>query len=181
MTGFQGKDESHFQTHYQKNPSWSFGHNIFFSFQYLLHTPLRTDKKNYCQLRTANTLGGVRVRRGTTPFALLGAKASEKSNMNISQAVGAGVSSVEFGVYTEDEIRRISVKEINNPVLLDNLGHPNPGGLYDLALGPYMGRGSLYVYFTNRPANSMQVRHMQDGRTLLSWAFWTHCPAYSRV
>jgi len=57
--------------------------------------------------------------------------------MNIEIPVLKKVSSVSFSFYTSDEIRKLSVKQITNPVTLDNLGHPTTGGLYDLALGPY--------------------------------------------
>lgn len=32
--------------------------------------------------------------------------------------------------------RKLSIKAITNPQILDNVGNPAPGGLYDLALGP---------------------------------------------
>ncbi|KAG4305911.1 hypothetical protein PORY_000821 [Pneumocystis oryctolagi] len=56
--------------------------------------------------------------------------------MNIAQPVSAEVSSVNFGFYTSQEIEKISVKQIVDPVIFDYLGHPSKGGLYDLALGP---------------------------------------------
>ncbi|XP_028657412.1 DNA-directed RNA polymerase I subunit RPA1 [Erpetoichthys calabaricus] len=43
---------------------------------------------------------------------------------------------VSFGIYSADEIRKLSVKAITNPQYLDNMGNPAPNGLYDLALGP---------------------------------------------
>ncbi|PPR04051.1 hypothetical protein CVT24_010626 [Panaeolus cyanescens] len=45
----------------------------------------------------------------------------------------AGVS---FSFLTAEDVRRISVKQVVNPVLLDDLNRPNIGGLYDPALGP---------------------------------------------
>ncbi|KAI8888789.1 beta and beta-prime subunits of DNA dependent RNA-polymerase [Backusella circina FSU 941] len=57
--------------------------------------------------------------------------------MNISVPIGTEVSSVSFSFYEPSEIRKISVKQIVNPVLFDTLGHPTKGGLYDPALGPY--------------------------------------------
>ncbi|KAF9491362.1 beta and beta-prime subunits of DNA dependent RNA-polymerase [Pleurotus eryngii] len=56
--------------------------------------------------------------------------------MNISQSIPSTVKSVSFSFLTSDDIRRISVKQIINPVLLDDLNRPNHGGLYDPALGP---------------------------------------------
>uniref|UniRef100_A0A8C2T0G9 DNA-directed RNA polymerase subunit n=1 Tax=Coturnix japonica TaxID=93934 RepID=A0A8C2T0G9_COTJA len=43
---------------------------------------------------------------------------------------------VSFGLYSADEIRKLSVKAITNPQYLDNVGNPSVNGLYDLALGP---------------------------------------------
>ncbi|KAM7113084.1 DNA-directed RNA polymerase I subunit RPA1 isoform 2-T2 [Ciconia maguari] len=43
---------------------------------------------------------------------------------------------VSFGMYTAEEIRKLSVKLITNPQYLDNVGNPAINGLYDLALGP---------------------------------------------
>ncbi|KAH9077239.1 beta and beta-prime subunits of DNA dependent RNA-polymerase [Lactarius deliciosus] len=56
--------------------------------------------------------------------------------MNISLAVPSVAQSVSFSVLTTEDVRRISVKQITNPVLLDDLNRPNVGGLYDPALGP---------------------------------------------
>lgn len=57
--------------------------------------------------------------------------------MNISLPIGAEIDSVSFSFYEPSEIRKISVKQIVNPVLFDALGHPTKGGLYDSALGPF--------------------------------------------
>ncbi|NXI46308.1 RPA1 polymerase, partial [Galbula dea] len=43
---------------------------------------------------------------------------------------------VSFGMYTAEEIRKLSVKAITNPQYLDNVGNLAVNGLYDLALGP---------------------------------------------
>lgn len=56
--------------------------------------------------------------------------------MNIAHSIPSTVQSVSFSFLTTDDIRRISVKQITNPVLLDDLNRPNVGGLYDPALGP---------------------------------------------
>ncbi|KAF9478153.1 beta and beta-prime subunits of DNA dependent RNA-polymerase [Pholiota conissans] len=56
--------------------------------------------------------------------------------MNISHSLPATVTNVSFTFLTSEDIRRISVKQIVNPVLLDDLNRPNIGGLYDPALGP---------------------------------------------
>lgn len=56
--------------------------------------------------------------------------------MDIARPVTSSVASVSFSFLNSDDIRRISVKQITNPVLLDNLNQPTAGGLYDPALGP---------------------------------------------
>ncbi len=56
--------------------------------------------------------------------------------MNISHSVPSTVASISFSFLTTEDVRRISVKQIVNPVLLDELNRPNVGGLYDSALGP---------------------------------------------
>jgi DNA-directed RNA polymerase I subunit RPA1 len=48
-----------------------------------------------------------------------------------SSIVGAG-----FSFYSDDEIRRMSVKRLTNPQTFDSFGHPTPDGVYDKALGP---------------------------------------------
>ena len=47
------------------------------------------------------------------------------------------LSSVKFLTYSREEIKRISCKKVTNPHTFDSLLHPNNGGLYDPALGPY--------------------------------------------
>ncbi|KAF8471484.1 beta and beta-prime subunits of DNA dependent RNA-polymerase [Gautieria morchelliformis] len=56
--------------------------------------------------------------------------------MVVANSIPSAVSSISFSFLTAQDIRRISVKQIVNPVLLDDLNHPNIGGLYDPALGP---------------------------------------------
>ncbi|KAL3534212.1 hypothetical protein ACH5RR_002673 [Cinchona calisaya] len=48
-----------------------------------------------------------------------------------------GVEKVGFSFMTTEEVRRHSVLKITNPVLLDAVGRPTPGGLYDPAMGPF--------------------------------------------
>ncbi|OLN92167.1 DNA-directed RNA polymerase I subunit [Colletotrichum chlorophyti] len=57
--------------------------------------------------------------------------------MNISQPISSSVETVEFTFLTEEEIRSISVKRIENDSTFDNLLNPVPGGLYDPALGSW--------------------------------------------
>ncbi|KAK6463825.1 alpha subunit of RNA polymerase I [Scheffersomyces coipomensis] len=58
--------------------------------------------------------------------------------MDISKPVGSEIVSVDFGVLSDAEIRRLSAKQITNPTVFDNLGHPINSGLYDLALGAFL-------------------------------------------
>lgn len=68
-----------------------------------------------------------------------------RENMNIAQATPSTVNSISFSFLTSEDIRRISVKQIVNPTLLDDLNRPNIGGLYDPALGP-SDRQDMYVH-----------------------------------
>lgn len=43
---------------------------------------------------------------------------------------------ISFGMYSAEELKKLSVKSITNPRFLDSLGNPSVNGLYDLALGP---------------------------------------------
>lgn len=56
--------------------------------------------------------------------------------MNIAHSFPATVQSISFSFLSSDDVRRISVKQIVNPNLLDELNRPTAGGLYDPALGP---------------------------------------------
>lgn len=56
--------------------------------------------------------------------------------MNIAHSLPSTVTSIGFSFLTTQDIRRVSVKQIVNPALLDDLNRPNIGGLYDPALGP---------------------------------------------
>jgi DNA-directed RNA polymerase I subunit RPA1 len=46
------------------------------------------------------------------------------------------VSAVEFGFLSADEIQTLSVKQITEPFVFDQLDQPVPNGLYDRAMGP---------------------------------------------
>ncbi|SCU96271.1 LAMI_0F05930g1_1 [Lachancea mirantina] len=58
--------------------------------------------------------------------------------MDISKPVASEITSVDFGVMSAREIRNLSAMQVTNPTVLDNLGHPISGGLYDLALGAFL-------------------------------------------
>ncbi|KAK0133909.1 DNA-directed RNA polymerase I subunit RPA1 [Merluccius polli] len=46
------------------------------------------------------------------------------------------LESLSFGMYTSEEIRKLSVKSITNLAFFDNVGNVSNNGLYDLSLGP---------------------------------------------
>mgnify|MGYP001321343142 CR=1 FL=1 len=46
------------------------------------------------------------------------------------------VQSVSFGVYSEEQIRRLSVLQVSNPTSFNSLMHPTHNGAYAPALGP---------------------------------------------
>ncbi|XP_072969528.1 DNA-directed RNA polymerase I subunit 1 isoform X1 [Typha angustifolia] len=52
------------------------------------------------------------------------------------EAASETVESVHFSFYSPEEVRKISVKKITRPDLLDVKSTPVPDGLYDPALGP---------------------------------------------
>ncbi|VEU22044.1 DEKNAAC103010 [Brettanomyces naardenensis] len=58
--------------------------------------------------------------------------------MDMAKPVGSEISHVDFSVLTTEEVRKLSAKQITNPTAFDNLGHPIPGGLYDLSLGGFL-------------------------------------------
>lgn len=58
--------------------------------------------------------------------------------MDISKPVGSEITSLDFNILTPQDIRNLSAKQITNPTVLDNLGHPISGGLYDLSLGAFL-------------------------------------------
>jgi DNA-directed RNA polymerase I subunit RPA1 len=55
---------------------------------------------------------------------------------SFSSVVFSAVTSCSFGFYSDEDIKRLSVKRITRSDGLDSLGQPIPGGLYDAALGP---------------------------------------------
>eukprot|EP00798_Chlamydomonas_sp_ICE-L_P025177 gene25177-10812_t len=53
-----------------------------------------------------------------------------------------GVTSIRFSFYSDEEVRKLSVKRIITPVVFDNLKNALADGLYDSAMGPIDIRGS---------------------------------------
>jgi DNA-directed RNA polymerase I subunit RPA1 len=65
--------------------------------------------------------------------------------MDIAHSLHSEVTSISFSFLSTDDIKAISVKKIDNPVLLDNLNLPNRGGLYDPQLGPMSSRDMCVI------------------------------------
>lgn len=67
---------------------------------------------------------------------------------NISRPVASEISSVDFTVFTTEDILKTSVKQIVNPLTFDETSihiRPNGGGLYDPALGACRDLRTSYV------------------------------------
>lgn len=54
-------------------------------------------------------------------------------------------NSVQFLLFSSEDIRRLSVAKIVTPNSFDSLGHPTPGGVYDPALGPIRDKADLCI------------------------------------
>jgi len=59
-----------------------------------------------------------------------------------NDVIAKEISSASFSFYDAEEVRRISVKRITNPVLFDGLNNAVSDGLYDPALGPTDGKAT---------------------------------------
>ena len=51
--------------------------------------------------------------------------------------VSRQAAGVSFSMATPEDVRSLSVQQIEHPYVLDDLGHPIAGGLYDPKLGPF--------------------------------------------
>lgn len=58
-------------------------------------------------------------------------------------AVEDSPSGVTFCLYSSAEIRSLSACNVVSPISFNQLGHPVPGGLYDLRMGPFTDRNEL--------------------------------------
>lgn len=57
--------------------------------------------------------------------------------------------SVQFLLFTDEEIKKLSVVKITNSATFDTLGNPNKGGLYDPCLGPSKDRAETCATCNN--------------------------------
>jgi DNA-directed RNA polymerase I subunit RPA1 len=56
---------------------------------------------------------------------------------NFARPIASFIEGIDFGILSNDDVRAISVKRINNTPTLDSFNNPVPGGLYDPALGAW--------------------------------------------
>ena len=68
---------------------------------------------------------------------LLSLKELQAIMANFARPVASSIAGVDFGVYTDEDVKAISVKRIHNTPTLDSFNNPVPGGLYDPALGAW--------------------------------------------
>jgi hypothetical protein len=54
-----------------------------------------------------------------------------------ARPVASTINGVDFNVYSEQEIKALSVKRIHNTPTLDSFNNPVPGGLQDPAMGAW--------------------------------------------
>ncbi|KAJ5901840.1 DNA-directed RNA polymerase I subunit [Penicillium taxi] len=54
-----------------------------------------------------------------------------------TRPVASSIAAVDFTVYSDEEIKKLSVKRIQNTPTLDSFNNPVPGGLYDPAMGAW--------------------------------------------
>ncbi|KAJ5167132.1 DNA-directed RNA polymerase I subunit [Penicillium canariense] len=54
-----------------------------------------------------------------------------------ARPVASSIAGVDFNVYSDEEIKKLSVKRIHNTPTLDSFNNPVPGGLYDPAMGAW--------------------------------------------
>lgn len=54
-----------------------------------------------------------------------------------ARPVASSLAGINFDVYSDEDIKAISVKRIHNTPTLDSFNNPVPGGLYDPALGSW--------------------------------------------
>jgi hypothetical protein len=68
-------------------------------------------------------------------FLLL--KELQATMATFSRPVASTINGVDFNVYSEEEIKALSVKRIHNTPTLDSFNNPVPGGLQDPAMGAW--------------------------------------------
>ncbi|KAJ5682591.1 DNA-directed RNA polymerase I subunit [Penicillium macrosclerotiorum] len=54
-----------------------------------------------------------------------------------TRPIASSIAGVDFNVYSDQDIKKLSVKRIHNTPTLDSFNNPVPGGLYDPAMGAW--------------------------------------------
>ncbi len=67
-----------------------------------------------------------------------------------ARPVASAIAGINFDVYSDEDIKAISVKRIHNTPTLDSFNNPVPGGLYDPAMGALLDHACVFrpVLFT---------------------------------
>jgi DNA-directed RNA polymerase I subunit RPA1 len=54
-----------------------------------------------------------------------------------ARPVASAIAGINFDIYSDTDVKAISVKRIHNTPTLDSFNNPVPGGLYDPAMGAW--------------------------------------------
>jgi len=85
------------------------------------------------------------------------------------------IGGVYFGFYAPDDIKKLSVKRITNPIAFDSLKVPQKDGLYDPALGPVGHRDrSGHILSWKCLADRQWCSQLSDLQVELSRLSWSH-------
>lgn len=61
----------------------------------------------------------------------------EDTMATFARPIASSIAGVDFSIYSDEEIKKLSVKRIQNTPTLDSFNNPVPGGLYDPAMGAW--------------------------------------------
>jgi hypothetical protein len=70
-----------------------------------------------------------------------------------ARPVASSIAGVDFTVYSDEEIKKLSVKRIHNTPTLDSFNNPVPGGLYDPAMGAWGDHVYVFICTLREPLN----------------------------
>jgi DNA-directed RNA polymerase I subunit RPA1 len=70
-----------------------------------------------------------------------------------ARPVASSIAGVDFTVYSDEEIKKLSVKRIHNTPTLDSFNNPVPGGLYDPAMGAWGDHVYVFILIMGVPLN----------------------------
>lgn len=69
---------------------------------------------------------------------------------------------LRFTVFSAKNVRELSVSKIVTPLIFDQLGHPLPGGLYDLKMGNTMPASYLELIYIFEVLTMFSFRSIFD-------------------